>query len=310
MRAARVGHIRCCPAATARLRCSRTRRAAPCRRRRASRPCSPRSVGSSVPRRWRPRVLSATSAREDAAPDRHALQAPRRLSHHIPAKRPLTPDPCPPAAVSDLQSRTSAPAVLDAQSAGGCASSTRKGENKAGRSGAARLRDLGAAPAAAAEAARAGGRPRRAPRGARSSPPRPASALTLSHCAAVETLIRRGIAPTISRRRWPRCWPNWPRCARPSARCSTHERAADLPPKTTCPRSRVLLVDDEVNLLLTSIALRERGFHITEATSGEQAMRTLTGAARHGGALDALMPGLDGFGPASQPPAGFHRCRC
>ena len=40
---------------------------------------------------------------------------------------------------------------------------------------------------------------------------------------------------------------------------------------------KVLLVDDdEVNLLLTSIALRERGFDITEATSGEQAMRILT----------------------------------
>ena len=33
---------------------------------------------------------------------------------------------------------------------------------------------------------------------------------------------------------------------------------------------KVLLVDDvEVTLLLTSIALRERGFAVTEATSGE-----------------------------------------
>ena len=40
---------------------------------------------------------------------------------------------------------------------------------------------------------------------------------------------------------------------------------------------RVLLVDDdEVNLLLTSIALRERGFSITEASSGEQAIHLLT----------------------------------
>ena len=39
---------------------------------------------------------------------------------------------------------------------------------------------------------------------------------------------------------------------------------------------KVLLVDDdEVNLLLTSIALRERGFAITEATSGEQAIQIL-----------------------------------
>ena len=59
---------------------------------------------------------------------------------------------------------------------------------------------------------------------------------------------------------------------------------------------KVLLVDDdEVNLLLTSIALRERGFHITEATSGEQAMRTLTEWLPDVVVLDALMPGLDGF---------------
>ena len=59
---------------------------------------------------------------------------------------------------------------------------------------------------------------------------------------------------------------------------------------------KVLLVDDdEVNLLLTSIALRERGFHITEATSGEQAMRTLAEWLPDVVVLDALMPGLDGF---------------
>ena len=39
---------------------------------------------------------------------------------------------------------------------------------------------------------------------------------------------------------------------------------------------KVLLVDDdEVTLLLTSIALRERGFAVTEATSGERALRLL-----------------------------------
>ena len=44
---------------------------------------------------------------------------------------------------------------------------------------------------------------------------------------------------------------------------------------------RVLLVDDdEVNLLLTSIALRERGFSITEASSGEQALRDWCGGTR------------------------------
>jgi len=59
---------------------------------------------------------------------------------------------------------------------------------------------------------------------------------------------------------------------------------------------RVLLVDDdEVNLLLTAIALRERGFDITEATSGEMAIQLLTDWLPDVVVLDALMPGLDGF---------------
>ena len=59
---------------------------------------------------------------------------------------------------------------------------------------------------------------------------------------------------------------------------------------------KVLLVDDdEVNLLLTSLALRERGFAITEATSGERALEVLTGWLPDVVVLDALMPGLDGF---------------
>ena len=59
---------------------------------------------------------------------------------------------------------------------------------------------------------------------------------------------------------------------------------------------KVLLVDDdEVNLLLTSIALRERGFDITEATGGDQAIRMLADWLPDVVVLDALMPGLDGF---------------
>ncbi|MFT3956581.1 MAG: EAL domain-containing protein [Piscinibacter sp.] len=59
---------------------------------------------------------------------------------------------------------------------------------------------------------------------------------------------------------------------------------------------KVLLVDDdEVNLLLTSIALRERGFDITEASGGEQAIRMLADWVPDVVVLDALMPGLDGF---------------
>jgi CheY-like chemotaxis protein len=46
---------------------------------------------------------------------------------------------------------------------------------------------------------------------------------------------------------------------------------------------------------LTSIALRERGFAVTEATSGERALRLLGDWLPDVVVLDAVMPGLDGF---------------
>lgn len=59
---------------------------------------------------------------------------------------------------------------------------------------------------------------------------------------------------------------------------------------------RVLLVDDdEVNLLLTAVALRERGFDITETSSGEQALRMMSEWSPDVVVLDAMMPELDGF---------------
>jgi CheY-like chemotaxis protein len=58
----------------------------------------------------------------------------------------------------------------------------------------------------------------------------------------------------------------------------------------------VLLVDDdEVNLLLIALALRERGFRIVEADSGERALALLAEHTPDIVVLDALMPGLDGF---------------
>jgi predicted signal transduction protein with EAL and GGDEF domain/FixJ family two-component response regulator len=58
----------------------------------------------------------------------------------------------------------------------------------------------------------------------------------------------------------------------------------------------VLLVDDdEVNLMLTGLALRERGFKITEAGGGEQALALLRDWTPDIIVLDAMMPGLDGF---------------
>ncbi len=64
---------------------------------------------------------------------------------------------------------------------------------------------------------------------------------------------------------------------------------------------RVLLVDDDdVNLLLTSIALRERGFLVIEAGSGQQALELLNTTLPDVVVLDALMPGMDGFDTCRQ----------
>ena len=59
----------------------------------------------------------------------------------------------------------------------------------------------------------------------------------------------------------------------------------------------VLLVDDDdVNLLLTALALRERGFTMVEAASGERALELLRERTPDIIVLDAMMPGgLDGF---------------
>ncbi|WP_083749104.1 bifunctional diguanylate cyclase/phosphodiesterase [Pelomonas sp. KK5] len=59
---------------------------------------------------------------------------------------------------------------------------------------------------------------------------------------------------------------------------------------------KVLLVDDdEVNLLLTAIALRERGFEVTEARSGAEGLALLAQTSPDLIVLDAMMPELDGF---------------
>ncbi|HYN61069.1 MAG TPA: EAL domain-containing protein [Rubrivivax sp.] len=69
-----------------------------------------------------------------------------------------------------------------------------------------------------------------------------------------------------------------------------------LPDEAGAKPPEVLLVDDdEVNLLLTAIALRDRGFNITESSEGEHALKLLADWAPDMIVLDAMMPGLDGF---------------
>ncbi|MBN8493897.1 MAG: EAL domain-containing protein [Burkholderiales bacterium] len=72
--------------------------------------------------------------------------------------------------------------------------------------------------------------------------------------------------------------------------------ARPTPDDPTAKPPEVLLVDDdEVNLLLTAAALRERGFNITESNGGEQALKLLADWSPDLIVLDAMMPGLDGF---------------
>ncbi|MBL0088400.1 MAG: EAL domain-containing protein [Ideonella sp.] len=59
---------------------------------------------------------------------------------------------------------------------------------------------------------------------------------------------------------------------------------------------KVLLVDDdEVTLMVTAAAMRERGFDVTEAGSGERALAQMIDCLPDIIVLDAMMPGLDGF---------------
>lgn len=69
---------------------------------------------------------------------------------------------------------------------------------------------------------------------------------------------------------------------------------ADLSP------SVLLVDDDEVNLMITAIALRDRGFVVTEAGSGQRALELLQHEPPDVVVLDAVMPGLDGFETCSR----------
>jgi two-component system OmpR family response regulator len=62
------------------------------------------------------------------------------------------------------------------------------------------------------------------------------------------------------------------------------------------PKARLLVVDDEPNILeLLSASLRFAGFEVAAASDGQQALALATSFAPDLVVLDVMMPGLDGF---------------
>ncbi|MFZ2652972.1 MAG: EAL domain-containing protein [Burkholderiaceae bacterium] len=74
-----------------------------------------------------------------------------------------------------------------------------------------------------------------------------------------------------------------------------NSRPSPVDDELAVPAQLLLVDDDDVNLILVGAALRERGFSVIQATSGEEALRFVAEAAPDVLVLDALMPGLDGF---------------
>jgi two-component system OmpR family response regulator len=84
-----------------------------------------------------------------------------------------------------------------------------------------------------------------------------------------------------------------------------------VPTSPAQPEARILVVDDEPNILeLLAASLRFAGFEVQTATDGTAALE----AARTYGpdllVLDVMMPGLDGFGVIRALRGGGSRRRC
>jgi two-component system OmpR family response regulator len=69
------------------------------------------------------------------------------------------------------------------------------------------------------------------------------------------------------------------------------------PVQAAPPRARLLIVDDEPNIVeLLSASLRYAGFEVQTAMSGEQALEVARRYRPDMLVLDVMMPGIDGFG--------------
>lgn len=74
-------------------------------------------------------------------------------------------------------------------------------------------------------------------------------------------------------------------------------RSAMPVPDRGTPEARVLVVDDETNIVdLLAASLRFQGFEVDTATSGMEALDRVRKARPDAVILDVMMPGMDGFG--------------
>src|ERR1700761_5632384 len=65
----------------------------------------------------------------------------------------------------------------------------------------------------------------------------------------------------------------------------------------TTPEARVLVVDDEDNIVeLLSVSLKFQGFEVHTATNGPAALDLARDVKPDAVILDVMMPGMDGFG--------------
>ncbi|WP_156749871.1 response regulator, partial [Mycobacterium sp. E1747] len=68
-------------------------------------------------------------------------------------------------------------------------------------------------------------------------------------------------------------------------------------PSETKPEARILVVDDEANIVeLLSVSLKFQGFEVYTASNGAQALDRAREARPDAVILDVMMPGMDGFG--------------
>ncbi len=74
-------------------------------------------------------------------------------------------------------------------------------------------------------------------------------------------------------------------------------RSAARPNPESGPEARVLVVDDETNILeLLTVSLRFQGFEVHTATNGPAALDLAREIRPDAVILDVMMPGMDGFG--------------